>query len=364
MIMNNSKIHCKLMVALFLIVGIGCESPADLEREAAQIKAQQEQAAHEKREKDAWARATERKAFATKTYFIPIVKTGIFYRQFSVIEKVDNFKDIDQSFLSSPQFDFEHNQFDKKLMKPEQFEFGSPTLHLSSKSSSSWTQLTADLKMSVGDAISFPSRGTGYTKALAPAVAKALAALSTTSKGRDKEFSGPSFIDNENGASVHYWFSKFEASRYANLSGSCVLSAFKNKPDTTLLLAGNRGIGFEDLDTVDEAIDAAKTKHPVRQIQQGHPTNRPYHEISIKTEDICRFASSGQPLVVKIYGKSRGRNIFYLVKLPNWYLKAYVFALLKHGWIDKGIARNELFLEFKKVESLPDIKLKDMPAKN
>ena len=51
--------------------------------------------------------------------------------------------------------------------------------------------------------------------------------------------------------------------------------------------------------------------------------------------------------------KGRGNLVYYIVKIPNWYLRAYIFAGLKHGLISRELAGPKIVAEFDKLQKIP-----------
>ena len=60
--------------------------------------------------------------------------------------------------------------------------------------------------------------------------------------------------------------------------------------------------------------------------------------------------------MLKLYGEMKGReNLgYYIVKIPNRYLRAYIFASLKHGLISRELVGPKIVTEFEKLQKLPD----------
>lgn len=96
-----------------------------------------------------------------------------------------------------------------------------------------------------------------------------------------------------------------------------------------------------------EARAPDTTKYPVTNVKKDTEFYGAA-EVKIPTKDIIKLAESGADLRIRVYGNMRNGDLTaYVPTLPNWYLKAYVFSLLKNNWLDQESVGQALYKEFK-----------------
>ncbi len=134
-----------------------------------------------------------------------------------------------------------------------------------------------------------------------------------------------------------------------------------NNEDTTYLFAGSPLLMAHIVD-VHEVRDTNKVEYKVI---ETFTSGIPEHKISIPTKTIAQYARRSEPLVIKIYGEMEQRRglVSYVVKIPNWYLRAFIFAGLKHQLITPETAGPKLVSEFEELEKIPDPVFPDFPLK-
>ena len=182
-------------------------------------------------------------------------------------------------------------------------------------------------------------------------------------------------INNEkNGKQISYRFIRYNGAVKYNfvngmaMIGKAYLTVTEKDPQKALLIFGMPMNG----DTImirngnvriDKVIDnRQKVYSNLEQFKIG--LDYPVYKVEIPIAVLGGFASDDNPLIFKasgkllwgtnVYGDSRaGSEISYLINIPRWYLKAFIFAAIKTGFVEEGVVSETIISEYRTLEAKP-----------